>query len=83
MKDVALVIGRFPAHEFAVRRLYVSDPEFREACEHYATAARALERWTANEDKAAEWREMVNELEDEVLEFLEKQPPARGESNVR
>jgi len=77
-----LVIGRFPAHEFAVRRHFASDPEFREVCEHYATATRALERWTADEDKAAEWREIVNELEDEVLEYLEKQPPAPGESNV-
>ena len=80
MKEVASLIRRFPAHEFAVRRLYASDPEFKEVCEHHATATGALERWKADKDKADEWREMVKELEDEALEYLNRQRLAPGES---
>jgi hypothetical protein len=77
MEEVTLLIRRFPAHEFAVRRLYASDPEFKEVCEHYATATSALECWKTDEDKAAEWGEMIKELEDEVLEFLAATARAR------
>jgi len=75
MEDVALVIRRFSAHEFAVRWLYASDPEFREACEHYATASCALRRLAADEGKAGEYQQLVKELEDEILAFLDHAGP--------
>jgi glycogen debranching enzyme len=71
MDDRCVVIRRFPAYELAVRRLYASDPEFRDACEHYALAVHAFERWVEDETKAEEYRRMIRELEDEIIEYFE------------
>jgi len=75
MNDVAMVISRFPAHEFAARRCYASDADFRELCENYATTWSALKRWKSDGGKAAEYRQLVRELEDEILAYLEQQRP--------
>jgi len=72
MTDVSWVIRRFPAHELAVRRQYASDLEFRDACEHYALAVRALETWEADDAMAEEYRQIVKELEDKLRQFLNR-----------
>jgi hypothetical protein len=71
MDDRCMVIRRFPAHELTVRRLYNSDPEFRDACEHYALAIHALERWAQDQTKAKQYRGLIKEMENELREFLE------------
>lgn len=71
--DVALVASRFAAYELAIRRLFVSDPEFRGLCEDYATARSALERWEADDAKARDYRQLVEELEEEISMVLEQE----------
>lgn len=76
MNDVVMVISRFPTHEFAARRCYASDVDFREMCENYATTRSALDRWKSDGGKAAEYRQLMRELEDEILAYLEQLRPA-------
>jgi hypothetical protein len=73
MTDAIAVIRRFSAQELAVRRLHASDPDFRALCEDYATAICAFERWRDDEAKAEHYRQIIEELEDEIAEFLEAQ----------
>ncbi|MCO5063910.1 MAG: hypothetical protein M9924_05770 [Rhizobiaceae bacterium] len=68
--DVAVVTRRFELHEFAIRRLYASNPDFRVVCEDYAAATRALAFWEADLTRAEDYRRLVGELEAEILEFL-------------
>ena len=75
MNDADLCIGRFPAHEFSIRRLYASDPDFRELCENYATAVSALERWSYDAIKSEDYRQIIKELEEEILDIVETQQP--------
>jgi hypothetical protein len=69
-----LLVSRFPRHEFAIRRLYVRDPEFRAVCDDYDQVRRALEHWQASDrgvpGRVAEYRRMLEELEAEALTFL-------------
>ena len=73
MSGLTSVIGRFAAQELAIRRLYAADPEFRVLCEDFQAAERALEHWKADDAKGEEYRRLVQELEEEILEFLEAQ----------
>jgi hypothetical protein len=72
--SIDLLVNRFPRHEFAIRRLYVRDPEFRAVCDDYGEVQRALEHWQATDQAApgrvAEHRRMLEELEAEALAFL-------------
>lgn len=70
MSNLASVIRRFAAHEFAVRRLYAFDPEFRSLCEDFEIASRALAQWHADDAKARDYRRLIGELEDEIAEFI-------------
>ena len=74
MPSIDLLVSRFPRHEFAIRRLYVRDPEFRAVCDDYGEVQRALEHWQATDQAApgrvAEYRRMLEELEAEALAFL-------------
>jgi hypothetical protein len=69
-----LLVSRFPRHEFAIRRLYVLDPEFCAVCDDYGAVQRALEHWQAADvpapGRVAEYRRMLEELEAEALTFL-------------
>lgn len=70
MSEVMGVVSRFPDHEFLVRRLHASDPEFRAVCSDYDLARQALRHWEAIESgsaRAEEYRRWVQELEDEIL----------------
>jgi hypothetical protein len=74
VSSIDLLVGRFPRHEFAIRRLYVRDPEFRAVCDDYGEVQRALEHWRATDrtvvGRVAEYRRMLEELEAEALTFL-------------
>lgn len=75
MPTVDLLVSRFPRHEFAIRRLYMRDPEFHEVCDDYAEVRRALEHWQATDQavpaRGAEYRRMLEELEAEALAIME------------
>lgn len=79
--DLAPVIRRFPTQEFTARRLCASDPEFRRLCEDYAIAICALERWTTDKAKAQDYRRIVGELEEEILEYFEIGQRLPGKTN--
>jgi hypothetical protein len=72
--SIDLLVGRFPRHELAIRRLYLRDPEFRAVCDDYREVRRALEHWQAPEQvvpgRLAEYRHVLEELEAEALAFL-------------
>jgi outer membrane protein assembly factor BamD (BamD/ComL family) len=74
VQSIDLLVNRLPTHEFAIRRLYVRDPEFRAVCDDYGEVQRALEHWRATDQAApgrvAEYRQMLEELEAEALAFL-------------
>jgi outer membrane protein assembly factor BamD (BamD/ComL family) len=72
--SIDLLVSRLPRHEFAIRRLYVRDPEFRAVCDDYGEVHRALKHWQAADQavpgRVAEYRRMLKELEAEALTFL-------------
>jgi len=70
MRGFASVVGRFSAQEFAVRRAYAADPEFREICDHFADAVSALAHWSGDKGKADDYRQIVCELEEEIAQYL-------------
>ena len=59
----------------AIRRLHARDPDFRSICDDYGLAQRALKHWEAVGQAAPgrveEYREIVQELEAEVLAILQ------------
>jgi len=80
MKELASVIKQLPMQELAIRRIFASDPDFREICEAHLTATCALERWKLDISRAEEYREMIEELEQEIEDYLEKQQRPAGDS---
>ncbi len=80
MKGLASVTKRFPMHELAIRRLYASDPDFRETCEGHATACCALERWKAHRERADEYRALIDEIEEEIIEYVKGRHGAEDDS---
>jgi outer membrane protein assembly factor BamD (BamD/ComL family) len=68
------LVSRLPRYEFAIRRLYLRDPEFREVCDDYAEVQRALEHWQAVDEgvpeRVAQYRRMLEELEAEAITLL-------------
>jgi hypothetical protein len=77
MDDLAAVMKRFPEHEFLVRRLYASDDEFRTLCEDLALAANAASRWQDDRAREEQYRQLVDELESEVVEFIDGRHPSQ------
>lgn len=65
---------RFPQHGPTIRRLEARDANFRSICDDYAEVERALEHWEAARPavpgRAAEYRQMLEELEAEALVIL-------------
>jgi hypothetical protein len=70
-----VLASRFPQHASSIRRLQARDPVFRSICDDYGEAQRALEHWeTAGQvapERVAEYRQIVAELEAEVLAILQ------------
>ena len=75
MPQITAVVSRFPRHELAIRRLYTRDATFREICADYDEALRALQYWQSaagsSDPRVEQYRELVNELETEILGLLE------------
>jgi hypothetical protein len=66
---------RLPQHAATIRRLAAGDPGFRAICDDYGAAERALRHWEsaghAAPERAAEYRQMLTELEAEALAILQ------------
>jgi hypothetical protein len=80
MPDLAPIICRFNEHEFEIRRRYARDPEFRAICEDYSAATRALLYWEKDRSKAEDYRQLIRELEDEILAHLTDPRRSAGDS---
>ena len=77
MPDVVAIdalVRRFPERVRSIRRLQAEDATFRSICEDYAEGLRALAYWQAadrsSQQKAEEYRRLVEDLEAEALEAL-------------
>ena len=58
------------------------DPDFRSLCEDYTACVDALRHWTESREPEAqarvtEYRTIIDELEDEIKQILEKTQPLR------
>ena len=75
MPQITALVSRFPRHELAIRRLYTCDATFREICEDYDEALRALRHWqsaaSSSDPRIEQYRELVSELESEISNILE------------
>ena len=76
---------KFPRAQLAIHRRCLQDPEFRAICEDYEDAAAALAKWKTaegNGTKVTQYRELLSDLEQELLEKLGDQTikPDTGES---
>jgi hypothetical protein len=73
--QITAVVSRFPRHELSIRRLYSRDATFREICEDYDEALRALRYWqsaaTSSDPRIEQYRELVSELESEISGLVE------------
>ena len=73
--EIEALARRFPQHAATIRLLQARDPSFRSICEDYAEARRALKHWEAAGQtapgRAAEYREIVKELEAEALKAMQ------------
>ena len=73
--EIEALARRFPQHASTIRRLQARDPDFRSICDDYGEAQRALKHWEAAGQAAPgrveEYREMLKELEAEVLAILQ------------
>ena len=76
MLKVVVVVNRFPERELEIHRLSARDPAFKTACEDYSDALAAFRHWQAKgpagSERAKEYREIVGELEAEILDLLDK-----------
>jgi hypothetical protein len=70
MSELEFVVRQFPEHATMTRNLHLDSLEFRELCEDYWLAAKARDFWKQDECKAAYYREIVTELELEILEQI-------------
>jgi hypothetical protein len=75
MRKHPVLTSRFPEHEFAIRRLCSRNPEFITVCDDYEDASTALQHWVEAgveyAERADEYRQLLHELEAEVLSNLE------------
>ena len=77
---LAQAVARFPEAAAALRRLALTDPEFREICEEYALAQRSLAGFEARLDAAerpevGEYRTVIAELEGEIDRLVKEARP--------
>lgn len=67
--------SRFLEHGLLARRLHASNAEFRTLCEDHALAASAVGRGPSDLGRSEHYRLLVEQLEREVLEFIEGRHP--------
>lgn len=72
MERLAAVIAALPEQALAIRRLYLCDPDFRAMCDDYADAAEALTYWGDANERAADYRHIIAELQQEITAILER-----------
>ncbi len=80
MEEFRSIVARFPQREFDIRRRYARDAAFRAVCADYHEAAGALWHWRQaakggnpqGERRADEYDNLVAELEQEILEHLDR-----------
>ncbi|MDE5460347.1 hypothetical protein [Bradyrhizobium sp. CSS354] len=78
MEEVRSIVARFPQRELEIRRRFMRDAQFRAVCADHEEAMRALRHWqhaarVGDPDgnrKAAEYEQIVAELEQEALAYL-------------
>ena len=68
-------MNRYPHRAGNIRRLLLSNQNFREICDDYEVAQQAVERWSQSSDRgaklrAAELEKVSGELEGEIERFL-------------
>lgn len=76
MSKTAAVVNRFPERELEIHRLCSREPEFGAVCEDYGDALGALRHWQtqgpAGAARALEYHQFLQELEAEILAFLDR-----------
>jgi hypothetical protein len=78
MEEVRSLVARFPQRELEIRRRFTRDAQFRAVCADHEEALGALHHWqhaAENGDpeggvKAADYQQLVTELEQEALTYL-------------
>jgi len=73
---------KFPDQKHAIDFLAAQDSEFLALCEDYDACVDALRYWIESEEPEAEtrvdeYRDLVRELEEEILQALEELEPRR------
>jgi hypothetical protein len=74
MEGLSAIGERFPTRELEIHRLCARDAEFRRVCEDYETAVKALQHWERverNAVRAAEYRQIANEIAAEIAARLD------------
>lgn len=71
------ILERFPQYWREIKQYLQEDSNFREICEDYVEVSRALSHWqtspeTTAEQIAADYRRLKQELEQEILTFLQR-----------
>lgn len=72
------VLNRFPEHGEAAKQLFKKDSNFQSVCLDYIQCRQALQYWQKSDTTQArgrqrEYAELLEELEEEILEALDKQ----------
>jgi hypothetical protein len=74
MENLPSLLKRFRSRELEVRRLFACDEDFRCACEDYQVAAEAQQHWERdghNAVRAVEYRQIADEIADEIMARLD------------
>jgi hypothetical protein len=70
MEPWSIIAARWPTRVLEARRLCARDSEFREIVSDYQEALSALDRWRgiegASSGRAAEYEDLIRELESEI-----------------
>lgn len=78
--DVPQIVRRFPGHATIILRLALRDVAFREICEDYTAARASLAFFAGLPDfperpEVAEFRHIIEQLEQEIAETLRRSSP--------
>lgn len=74
MANLSDLLEQFPQRELEIQRLFARNPEFRGVCEDYEMAVKALRHWERverNAVRAAEYRQLMGEIADEITKLLD------------
>jgi hypothetical protein len=81
---VQTLCKRFPQHDGLIHHLILNDSEFCSLCEDYSLCIQTLEEWCCSgesmvQERVEEYTALLEELEQEILELLEKCSPTPEE----